>query len=58
MRLNMDNWILLTIIYAIFVAFFECAKKKAVEKSSIYNVLADFSLIAFILTFFITKDAF
>lgn len=54
----MNNWILLTILYAIFVAIFESAKKKAVEKNSIYEVLANFSLIAFLLTFFITKDAF
>ena len=44
----MNNWILLTILYAIFVAIFESAKKKAVEKNSIYEVLANFSLIAFL----------
>lgn len=54
----MDNWILFTILYAFFVAFFESAKKKAIERNSVYEVLANFSLIAFILTFFITKDAF
>lgn len=54
----MNNWILLTILYAIFVAIFETAKKKAVQKNSIYEVLAFFSLIAFLLTFLITKDAF
>ena len=54
----MNNWILLTILYAIFVAIFEIAKKKAVQKNSIYEVLAFFSLIAFLLTFLITKDAF
>ena len=54
----MNNWILFTILYALFVAFFESAKKKAVERNSIYEVLANFSLIAFLLTFFITKDAF
>ena len=53
----MNNWILFTNLYAFFVAFFETAKKKAVEKNSIYEVLSSFSLIAFLLTFFITKDA-
>ena len=53
-----NNWIIFTILYALFVAFFESAKKKAVERNSIYEVLANFSLIAFLLTFFITKDAF
>lgn len=54
----MNNWTLFTILYALFVAFFESAKKKAVERNSIYEVLANFSLIAFLLTFFITRDAF
>ena len=35
----MNNWIIFTILYAIFVAFFESAKKKDVEKNYIYEVL-------------------
>ena len=54
----MGNWVLLTILYAFFVSFFEVAKKKAIEKSSIYEVLAYFSLIAFLLIVVTTKDAF
>ena len=54
----MDNWILLTILYAIFLSLFEATKKKAIEKNSIYEVLALFSLIAFFLVLFITRDAF
>ena len=54
----MNNWILLTILYAIFIAFYESCKKKAIIKSSIYDVLALFSTISFLLVVFITKDAF
>ena len=54
----MNNWILLTVLYAFFLAFFESSKKKAVEKNSIYEVLAYFSLIAFLLVLAITRDAF
>lgn len=54
----MQNWIIHTIIYAIFTGFFQCAKKKAVEKNSIYEVLAVFSLIAFILVAFTSNNVF
>jgi len=54
----MENWYFLTIIYAIFVGLFQCTQKKAAEKSSIYEVLAGFSLIAFVLTAFTSKDVF
>lgn len=54
----MNNWIILTILYSIFTAFFESSKKKAVEKNSIYEVLAFFSLISFFLVAILTKDAF
>jgi len=54
----MQNWIIYTIIYAIFTGFFQSAKKKAVEKNSIYEVLAVFSLIAFILIAFTSNNVF
>ena len=43
----MPNWVIFTIIYAVCTGFFQCAKKKAMEKNSIYEVLAYFSLTAF-----------
>ena len=46
----MEKWILYTFLYAVFIGFFQCAKKKSVEKNSIYEVLASFSLISFVLT--------
>ena len=54
----MQNWIIYTIIYAMFTGFFQCAKKKAVEKNSIYEVLAVFSLMAFILVAFTSSNVF
>ena len=54
----MQNWILYTLIYAIFTGFFQCAKKKAVEKNTIYEVLAVFSTIAFILTALTSNKVF
>ena len=53
----MKTWVFFTIIHAVFLAFFEASKKKASEKNSIYEVLAFFSLIGFIITAVITKDA-
>lgn len=54
----MEIWITYTILYAIFTGFFQCSKKKAMEQNSIYEVLAFFSLIAFLLTAITTKDPF
>lgn len=54
----MQNWILYTFIYAIFTGFFQAAKKKAVEKNSIYEVLAIFSTIAFLLVSLTSKNVF
>lgn len=54
----MQNWILFTLIYAIFNGFFQSAKKKAVEKNSIFEVLAVFTTIAFILSALTSKDVF
>jgi hypothetical protein len=53
----MEIWVYYTILHAVFLAFFEASKKKASEKNSIYVVLASFSLIGFIITTIITKDA-
>lgn len=52
----MKNWIIYTLIYSIFTGIFQCAKKKAVEKNSIYEVLALFSLIAFLLVAFTSEN--
>jgi len=54
----MKNWVILTFLYATFMGFFQCAKKKSVEKNSIYEVLAWFSLISFILAAFTSKNVF
>lgn len=54
----MQNWILYTLIYALFTGFFQCARKKAVEKNSIYEVLAILSTISFILVSLTSKDVF
>jgi len=54
----MQNWRLYTLIYAIFIGFFQCAKKKSVEKNSIYEVLAVFSTISFILAAITSTNAF
>lgn len=54
----MENWMIYTFIYAIFTGFFQCSKKKATEKNSIYEVLALFTTIAFILTLVTSKNVF
>lgn len=54
----METWIVFTVICAICKGFFESAKKKSLEKSSIYEVLAWFCLIAFIIAIFINKNVF
>ena len=48
----------MTIFYAIFSSFYECSKKKAVMNNSIYEVLALFSGIAFILIIPFSRNAF
>lgn len=52
----MQSWIIYTLIYAIINGLFQCTKKKAIEKNSIYEVLALFSTIAFILAALTSKD--
>jgi len=52
----MEKWIIFTLLYAVFNGVFECSKKKAIEKSTIYEILAYFSLIAFILVAFFSKN--
>ena len=54
----MKNWVILTFLYAVCTGFFQCAKKKSIEKSSIYEVLAWFSSIAFVLTAITSKNVF
>ncbi|MBR2997253.1 EamA family transporter [Candidatus Saccharibacteria bacterium] len=52
----MDIWIIFIIIYTILVSFFETSRKKAAEKSSIFSVLYLVTLIALILSVFISPD--
>ena len=52
----MENWVIFTFLYAIIIGFFYCGKKKSIEKNSVYEVLACFSLIAFILAALISKN--
>ena len=54
----MNNWILLTIIYAVFVSINEVFKKKAIKINSIYEFLAYHCFFSFILCALITNDAF
>ncbi len=54
----METWVIYTAIYAVLIGFFECAKKKAIEKNYIYEVLTAFTAIAFILATFTCKDVF
>ncbi|MBR6614275.1 MAG: DMT family transporter [Clostridia bacterium] len=53
----MTNWILLTVLYAVINGIFQCAKKKSIEKNSIFEVLAVFSLIAFLISAIMMKDS-
>ena len=34
----MENWIIFTFLYAIFNGIFQCAKKKSIEKNTIYEL--------------------
>lgn len=54
----MKNWVILTVLYAVFNGLFQCSKKKATEKNSIYEVLAWFSLISLLLVAFTSKNIF
>lgn len=54
----MSSWIVLAIIYALCVGIFECSKKKSMEKISLYDTLAGFSLFALIGAAFIDRDMF
>ena len=54
----MNNWILLTFIYAILGGLFQTANKKALEKNSVLEILGTFSLLSLILISFISKNIF
>lgn len=54
----MQSWVVFTFLHGIFKGFFECFKKKSIEKNSIYEVLAYFSLIAFLLVSITSKNVF
>ncbi len=53
----MTNWIVLTILYAVINGIFQCAKKKSIEKNTIFEVLAVFSLIAFLISALMMRDS-
>lgn len=46
----MNNWIILTILYALVLGFYNCTKKQALKKNSIYEVFAVFSFFSFVIT--------
>ena len=54
----MEKWIMFTFLYAIFNGMFQCAKKKSLEKNTIYEVLAYFSTIAFFVVAVTSKNVF
>lgn len=51
----MKSWIVFSILCAMCKGIYECSKKKAIEENSIYEVLAWFSLISFLLLALTTK---
>ena len=53
----MTNWIILTVLYAVINGIFQCAKKKSIDKNTIFEVLAVFSLIAFIISAIMMRDS-
>ena len=54
----MEKWIIFTFLYAVFNGIFQCAKKKSIEKNTIYEVLAYFSTIAFLIVACTCKNVF
>ena len=54
----MNNWILLTIIYALCVGIFELGKKKSMEKISLYDTLVGFSEFALVGALVLNRDFF
>ena len=38
----MNRWIMFAVLYAVFSGIYNCAKKKAIEKNTVYEVLAVF----------------
>ena len=54
----METWTIYTAIYAILNGFYECGKKKAAEKNSVYEVLALMTGAACILAIVTCKNVF
>ena len=52
----MHSWVILTFLYSLFKGFCQCSQKKALEKNSIYEVLAYYSLLSFLIVAFTTKN--
>lgn len=55
---NMNNWVLMTILYSLIIGFYTCCNKKAMKKTNIIEVLAFFSLLAFLLAAVTNKGVF
>jgi uncharacterized membrane protein len=54
----MEKWLIFAILYAVFNGIYNCVKKKAIEKNTVYEVLAMLSTLSFLLIATITRDAF
>lgn len=54
----MEIWVILIIAYALINGFFETSKKQALTKSTLLEVLAGFTTLAFIFVAITTRDAF
>ena len=54
----MNNWVLMTILYSLIIGFYTCCNKKAMKKTNIIEVLAFFSLLAFLLAAVTNKGVF
>ena len=54
----MKIWVIYTVIYAVLMGIFECAKKKAIEKNFVYEVLATLGIASFLMAAFTCKDVF
>lgn len=54
----MQYWILFAVINALIMGLFECFRKKAVEKNTIFEIIAMVYLICFAIVVVFTKNAF
>jgi len=52
-----NNWIAFILLYAVFNGFLQCAKKKALEKNTIFEVMFFYIVISFSLNIFKLNEA-